>query len=123
MLWKEIQTNILKISTKALIRKIGNKSLGYIIKMIIYTSQFLLLLSHVVLGYTLDNNVDDTVDEETTTEIPTTQVPNPKLGTRAACTQVNCGRQCSSLTFMNKYYNKHGNCKRSESSYFHKTCS
>ena len=89
MLWKEIQTNILKISTKALIRKIGNKSLGYIIKMIIYTSQFLLLLSHVVLGYTLDNNVDDTVDEETTTEIPTTQVPNPKLGTRAASTQVN----------------------------------
>ena len=86
--------------------------MGYILNMIIYTIQFLLLLSHVVLGDTLDNNLDDNVDEETTTEIPTTQVPNPKLGTRAASTLVNCGCQCSSLTFMDQYYNTHGNCKR-----------
>ena len=91
---------------------IGHQSSCNTPTMNIYTAQLLLLLSNVVLGDTLNNNLDDNVDEETTTEIPTTQVADPKVGTRAASTLVNCGCQCSSLTFMDRYYNVHGNCRR-----------
>ena len=42
------------------------------------------------------------------------EVDNTLLNTdsRAASNLVNCGCQCSGLTFMDRNYNVHGNCKR-----------
>ena len=35
-----------------------------------------------------------------------------KVGTKAASNRVNCGCQCSNLTFRDKYGKVQGNCKR-----------
>jgi len=41
-------------------------------------------------------------------------LPGARAGTRAASTLVNCGCQCSSLTFLDSWYNLHGNCQRAD---------
>merc|ERR1712098_273434 len=84
-------------------------------RMILKITQLLLLCGHYVVGADLlDNHLGDINDDETTTEIVTTELPGRRGGTRAASTLVNCGCQCSSLTFLDSWYNIHGNCQRAD---------